>query len=85
MADAMDLIEKLRGMRLEGGEDSQPKPKVLDEVTLTGIVKHIQKLLASDNRKEVHLSYFTSVIYISFRQFSAKKVIVMTGAGISTG
>ncbi len=49
----MDLIERLRAMRVNGvDEDSQPKPKVLEEINLAGIVKHIQKLLASDNRKK---------------------------------
>ncbi len=40
------------GDKEEGG--SQP-PKVLGELTLEGVVKHIQKLMISDN-SELHLS-----------------------------
>lgn len=36
-------------------EDSpaEPPPKVLEELTVNGVVKHIQKLQASDNSKKL--------------------------------
>ncbi|KAL5463520.1 hypothetical protein EMCRGX_G032420 [Ephydatia muelleri] len=58
-ASLVKLLEKLRLV----GRDERSKEKVLDDVSLEGIVKHIQSLQASND---------------------GRKVLVMTGAGIST-
>ena len=50
------LTERLRGL-LHGGlaaeseEEEEPAPKVLDGVSLHGVVKHIQKLAGSESRE----------------------------------
>ena len=49
-----DVIQGIRGMRLQNEEngDSQPKPKVLEDVSLAGIVQHIEKIASSDDSTE---------------------------------
>lgn len=66
---------------LEQDRSEEARPKVLDEVTLDGIVKHIQKLAASNDGEpqKISLSYIYNNVMI------ANRIIVMTGAGISTG
>ncbi|XP_019851847.1 PREDICTED: NAD-dependent protein deacetylase sirtuin-2-like [Amphimedon queenslandica] len=63
MAEEAAFLNALRRLELEQDRSQEIRPKVLDEVTLDGIVKHIQKLAASND---------------------ANRIIVMTGAGIST-
>lgn len=50
-----DIEEQLRALllaKLEGGAEEEEAPvKVLDEVSLHGVVKHIQKLAASESRE----------------------------------
>ena len=43
------LLDAFKKLVLDTGTSEETRPKVLDEVTLDGIVKHIQKLAASDN------------------------------------
>ena len=43
------LLDTFKKLLLDTGTSEETRPKVLDEVTLDGIVKHIQKLAASDN------------------------------------
>ena len=41
----------------EGDEAVQTPPKVLEELTLEGVVKHIQKLKSSDNSKKIQVHF----------------------------
>ncbi len=63
--------------------DSQPKHKILEDVSLAGIAKHIHKLASSDNSTERYFACTDQ--HLTLPSLSAKKIIVMTGAGISTG
>lgn len=38
-----------------GGEEGPPPPKVLEEVTVEGVVKHFRKLQASDNSESTRI------------------------------
>ncbi len=54
-----DVIQRIRGIRLQDEEngDPQPKPKVLEDVSLAGIVQHIQKITSSDDSTEHRLVF----------------------------
>ncbi len=65
----------------EGESQPPPKPKVLEELTLEGVVKHIRKLQETDNSRSKEEIQLLLNCACSVEQ----KVMVMTGAGISTG
>lgn len=50
-----DLLQRIAALSAGGGGDEDGEraelPKVLEEVTLHGVVKHIQKLASSENRE----------------------------------
>lgn len=51
MAESELLSEWKKLMLNDDGGEDEALPKVLEEVSLDGIVKHVQKLSASDNRE----------------------------------
>lgn len=50
-----DLLQKLTALSTRGAGEEEGEqadlPKVLEEVTLRGVVKHIRKLASSENRE----------------------------------
>ena len=55
------LLQRIRGMRMQDGDEGAEveKPKVLEEVSLEGIVKHIQQM-----ERKYQLIHCTSIPYI---------------------
>lgn len=53
------MEELLQNLRAKMGElqlaDQEPKPSVLDEVNVTGIVKHIRKIASSETCKFMYV------------------------------
>ena len=56
MEDALsDLLSRLdMGGEVEGAAEPPP-PKVLEELSLEGVVKHIRKIQASDNSEQYNI------------------------------
>jgi len=59
-----DLESRLSELSVEDGEP--PPPRVLEEVTVEGVVKHFKKLQTSDNSESFKASSLSSFISFIF-------------------
>ena len=79
------LVVKEREEEEAGGASDHPR--VLEEVSVDGVVKHILQISASDDRKSAFGVFVYAFMWLGMLPFlfgAGKKILVMTGAGIST-
>lgn len=84
--DGAHILEQLmKRLQLEQPQTQDAPPKVLDDFSLKGIADLLQKMQSADNSMYVHIVWYTYMHTQLHTVCSERRVIVMTGAGISTG